>query len=60
MDSIAIPEANIVNNTEDTVVRSRASHNGINSTDASGAISKASVQVQDEERVKQIPFHVII
>ena len=29
-------------------MHSRASHNGINSADASGSISEASVQVQDE------------
>ena len=48
LDIIAIPEVNIVNHTEDTAVHSRASHNGINSADASGSISEASVQVQDE------------
>ena len=48
LDNIAIPEANIVNNTEDTAVYSRESHNGINFVDTSGAISEASVQVQDE------------
>ena len=48
LDIIAIPEGNIINNTEDTAVYSRASHNGINSADASGSISEASVQVQDE------------
>ena len=48
LDIIAVPEVNIVNNTEDTAVHSRASHNGINSADASGSISEASVQVQDE------------
>ena len=63
LDIIAIPEVNIVNHTEDTAVHSRASHNGINSADASGSISESSVPVQDEsedERVKQTPFHVII
>ena len=48
LDIIAVPEVNIVNNTEDTPVHSRASHSGINSADASGSISEASVQVQDE------------
>ena len=48
LDSIAIPEANIVNNTDDTAVHSRACHNGINSADSSGSISEASVQVQGE------------
>ena len=48
LDSIAIREANIVNNTDDTEVHSRASHNGINSADSSGSISEASVQFQGE------------
>ena len=48
LDIIAIPEVDFVNNTEDAAVLSRASHNRINSADASGSISEASVQVQDK------------
>ena len=48
LDNIAIPETNIVSNTEDTAVHSWAIHNGIISSDASCSISEASVQVQNE------------
>ena len=48
LDNIAIPETNIVSNTEDTAVHSRAIHNGIICSGASCSISEASVQLPNE------------
>ena len=48
LDSIAIPETNIVSNTEDTAVHSREIHNGVICSDASCSISEASVQLPNE------------